>query len=610
MGDGKIVKIAKGAMHINAHKDIHFYAKNIHANAGSSVGETAEGGVVFGTPQTANWDMPNVEFPNHNYTPVAAKLNNQKKTNTPQSNPPKVQKKENKTKKKAEENNDCIKITIAVFFDGTGNNRYNTTARWLYKKRKYGTRGKNNGEALNDAYNENAHADEYKGNITGLGTQGNIWGGSYQNDLSNVARLEKFYDVENLAPTHVVTKVYVEGVGTQNGDDDDISSAKDGEGVSGIRAKIKSSIKDIGEKINLIVEERDIEELTFNVYGFSRGAATARNFVHEITQQKGAIKEKGLFKRTTYYKNKFGLLGEEIDTSKVEKMTINFAGLFETVSAHDKDGIDKGLFEDAHDDVEELHLKAINKAKKIVHFTAEDEHRKNFALTTTSKGLQKALPGVHSDVGGCYTNGKEFVVLIDGEPSLVKREAERLYAEGWYRKDKKQLKISVLKKEKNKDGKVVKIKKAALSGSRILSKNYSFIPLELMGILSNNETEINIVLQELDKFYNIHSTDPNKDASNKDVKALNAKQKQLLTYVRERLHNFVLRNDIPMVYYTKKELENRINDFEYITMKKDSEALYDLRNQFLHFSSDISVLSPGMDPNIIRGKRTRKVFHG
>lgn len=594
----RIVKIAKGGLHKIAENDISYYAKNINTNAGGSVGETGDGGVVFGRPQSGSWEMPDVDFPDYStsYDKVLPQNNS---SNTPNALQNQNAPTEEVDEEESGSNKDKVKITVAVFFDGTGNNGYNTRARWFYKKRKYDK------EVLSDL--ENEHADEYEGMI--YGTMGNVWGGSFQNDLSNVARLEKFYDIQKISPTHFVSKVYVEGVGTQDGDNDDLTSAKDGEGVSGIREKIKSSITTIGTNIKDISGGKIIEELTFNVYGFSRGAATARNFVHEVTQEKGALKEKNFFRKDVNFDNKFGLLGEEIDTSKVEKMTINFAGLFDTVSAHDMDGIDKGIFEDAHDDVEELHLKAINKAKKVVHFVAEDEHRKNFALTTTSKGIQKYFPGVHSDVGGCYTNGKESVgVLLSDTPVVVKKEAKRLEIEGWYKS--KQLNTSVISKEKDKDGKVIKVKKVMLSGTRLLSKNYSFIPLELMGKLSDAQTEIIIKLDELEKIYNIHALDPNRDADNKKVKELEAEQKKLLTYVKGRLSDYVLKNDTPMKFYSQSELIKRANDLEYINMKKDSDNLFVLRNQFLHFSSDYSVLSPGMSPNIENGKRKRKVFHG
>ncbi len=599
---GRIVKISKGEFNQTAKKDISYYAKNINTNAAVSVNETGGDGIVFGFPKPAvPWKMPKVAFPEYRSSyqktmpkEVVASQN----TPAPNLHTTHLEKEsEDSTEKE-----DCIKITIAVFFDGTGNNRYNTNARWLYKKRKYGTRGKTTGEKLktNGSENENEHADHYKGIL--YGTKGNVWGSSYQNDLSNVARLEKFYETKNLTPTHVVDKVYVEGVGTQNGKHDDLTSAKDGEGASGIRKKIESSIKEIGDKITFIADERTIEELTFNVYGFSRGAATARNFIHEITQEKGALKEKSLFKKT-YFSKKFGLLGEEIDPSKVQKMTINFAGLFDTVSALDSDGLDNGLFGDKHYDVEELHLDAVNKAKEVVHFAAADEHRKNFALTTTSKGMEKYLPGVHSDIGGCYANGEEIVgLLYKGSTLDVKKEAQWLINQGWY--NKKQLSTFVLKKEEG------EVKKKGLRGTRNLSKNYSFIPLELMGILSNKQAEINIKLNKLEAKYHIHAVDPNKNANNNDVPELELKQKRLLTYFKNRLHDYVLYNGLPITFYSKQELLKRSTDIDYITMKQDSDNLLKLRNQFLHFSSDYSILSIGMSPNIKNGKRTRKIFHG
>ncbi len=591
MGDGKIVKIAKGAMHINAHKDIHFYAKNINANAGSSVGETAEGGVVFGTPQTTNWDMPNVEFPNHNYTPVAA-------TPSQAAAPPSAapQTKQHTAAPEAVEESEIesdekIKLTIAVFFDGTLNNKYNTVARWLY----------NNigGKTLTEKEKEQAktYAKRWVKKLRG----------SYENDLSNVARIEEYYIPKNPKPNHFVDKIYVEGVGTFNGTKDDLFSAIDGEGKSGIRAKIRKSIQDIALKINTKTDdELVIEELIFNVYGFSRGAATARNFIHEITQEAGAYKAKGSRGRNLYYTNPYGLLGEAVNTDNIEKLTVNFAGLFDTVSAHDKNGVDKGLTEDAHDDVEELHLDAVGKAHKIVHFSAADEHRQNFALTDISTSrtiadLELSFPGVHADIGGCYTNGIESVEqIIIGFNQTRKKEQERLMAQGWF------------KKEQFTNGYVTPLTlpsraKYNLSGERYISRNYSFIPLELMAILSNTNDETkSIKLKRLNTKYHIYSTDPNK--TREEAPELDQKQKQLLNNVKNRLFNYALRGDAPMQFYTAQELLALSDDFELTRKQNDSKDLFELRNQFLHFSANFGGL--GMDPNIEDGKRIRKIFHG
>ena len=76
---------------------------------------------------------------------------------------------------------------------------------------------------------------------------------------------------------------------------------------------------------------------------------------------------------------------------------MNFVGLYDTVSTY-------GLFAD--NDVADLSLHAVNKAYQTIHLSADDEYRKNFALTNINsagfKGISLSLPGVHCDIGGAY----------------------------------------------------------------------------------------------------------------------------------------------------------------------------------------------------------------
>ncbi len=599
MGDGKIVKIAKGAMHINAHKDIHFYAKNINANAGSSVGETAEGGVVFGTPQTTNWDMPNVEFPNHNYTPVAA-------TPSQAAAPPSAapQTKQHTAAPEAVEESEIssakkIKLTIAVFFDGTLNNKYNTNARIYYDKIK--VLGKEN--ELDSDQKEQAKAFKRR--------WFDLREGSYINDLSNVARLEKFYNLNPISKHHFVEKIYVEGVGTRNGGGDDIFSAKDGEGHTGMRNKIEKSIESISKVINKKFKESFIiEELIFNVYGFSRGAATARNFVHEITQEAGAYKAKGNRGRNLYYTNPYGLLGETVDTSKIEQLTINFAGLFDTVSAHNKDGIDQA--DDHHNDIDELHLNDIKKAKETVHFIAENENRFNFSLTRIPKGVEKEFPGVHADIGGCYETGYEIVdEVYYGTVEKLRKEKKKLIEQSWF-KEKGELTESNVINIGSPNSKNI----SKLTGKRYIYKNYSFIFLELMALKSHQNNTIKIEMPQLLDDFDIHKIDPYvvnykkgifAGREKNPIKSLIKEQKETLSYTRKRLKNYLFYDDLPMKYYTPTELDAHKWHPDLKLMQKDTKALKVLRNQFLHFSANYDGF--GMDPRRDKEGNTYRKYH-
>ena len=593
---GRIVKIAKGGFQKTAEKDISYYAKNINTNASGSVSETGGDGVMFGSPKSASWEMPDAEFPDYSTS--------YQKTMPKEvaSNSSKVANKSTKTTEtnSIEEDESIqtrnVKVTIGIFFDGTLNNRYNTEARWLYEKKK---------EGILISADEEKKARKYKTWFGGDRSETS----SYENDLSNAARLEEFYVDHDLSSQHIIEKIYVEGIGTLDGKGDFTSGFAFGTGKTGVRAKVKEGIKKIGKKLKGQVKDKEIEELTFNVYGFSRGATAARNFVHEVTKEKGDEKDEdnmqsvvsGLLIKPlkTKFNAPYGWLGEQLKANglkKVHAVKINFAGLFDTVSSHDADGYDSNKEGDwnvhKHDDVDELHLDEINqKAKKIVHFVADDEHRENFSLTTISKGIEKKFPGVHCDIGGSYTNGMEKIDIIDKGygKEVLKKEKARLVEQGWFLKDQLSLSSS--------DEIKLKFK---LASKRLVLRNYSFIPLEFMAIYSDLQDKIKINKNKLSVQYDL--------LESKGEFKLSTEQIRLLSAIKERLHNYVFHNDPPIKFYTQTELGKHIEDFDIEQKKKDHHMLFKLRNEFLHFSSKYEKI--GYDPRIIEGKRERQIYKG
>ena len=111
----------------------------------------------------------------------------------------------------------------------------------------------------------------------------------------------------------------------------------------------------------------------------------------------------------------------------VEDLVINFIGLFDTVASY---GV-------AHyNDTSDLSLDAIRVARKVVHIAAGEEHRKNFRLTNIASainagvGIELFFPGVHSDIGGGYTDNyteRELQMLDfdDIETPMMTRRFER-----------------------------------------------------------------------------------------------------------------------------------------------------------------------------------------
>lgn len=294
--------------------------------------------------------------------------------------PPEVEPEEKQEKEK-----DKVKVRVSLFFDGTLNNRINIDQRIEDE----------NNPGSNKIY------QRYKGGDN-----------SYEGDYSNVAKMEKYIDD---APEYDVTlSSYTEGPGTEDKKGDHLRGYAFGTGSTGVEKKVEKGIKDGVSKITQKIKKSQIIELlTIDVFGFSRGAAGARFCIHELLESgKKPIKER--------------IKSEGYDIKKTE---VCFAGLYDTVSSH-------GIV--YYNDVSDLKLRAVQRAKKVVQLAAAEEHRKKFSLTTISsagyKGQQFFLPGVHSDIGGGYRdNGNEDMgIFYTTSKQQAEKEKSRLVASGWY----------------------------------------------------------------------------------------------------------------------------------------------------------------------------------
>lgn len=363
-------------------------------------------------------------------------------------------------------------LTISVFFDGTQNNRTNTENK-VKGESKRSVFMEEDVYRYNDIMNPEPQTGELKipkatkevtyvidKPLEEVVVNGFVrHGDSYENDYTNVARL--FYGYVEKAGKQEC--IYIEGAGTEDSLPDDKASVATGAFFSSIKAKAQKACRIIFDKLKIYTgyDNSYIETLTIDVFGFSRGSATARYFTHFITNtdtkkevskyyENHAIPNEvlSLFDRAKKsYADNFAfmdngnlsfmektktvphatnavahdlieLLPELVEVIQqayteetqyyfqkqlklkgiqVNNIAIRFVGLYDSVSSY-------GLFFD--NDVDDLGLTAINKARKVVHFSAADEYRKNFALTniisTGFKGVALSLPGVHSDVGGSY----------------------------------------------------------------------------------------------------------------------------------------------------------------------------------------------------------------
>lgn len=301
-------------------------------------------------------------------------------------------------KPKEETKGPRVKVRFCVFFDGTLNNRTNVEAR----------------EQNTEDYQKHKPKPREAGN-------------SYEGDKTNVAKLESYIDESSLGEGWHLLTTYIEGPGTENLESDSARGYALGTGDTGVKAKVEKGVQDVlGAFDEEFKENVIIEELVLDVFGFSRGAAGARYFIHKTLSDKN-----GLFSSPDPLADKIRALGFEIDKQNVR---VGFVGLYDTVSS-------EGL---NHNDVSSLKLKAVGRpdVNTVVHLAAADEHRSNFALTTIQSAIGKGgkeifLPGVHSDIGGGYRDQIEESLVLNESHDLSSLEEDRrhLLSQGWFEEE-------------------------------------------------------------------------------------------------------------------------------------------------------------------------------
>ena len=349
-------------------------------------------------------------------------------------------------------NEETIELTIAIFFDGTKNNKYNTT----FGKEK---------------------DDSYKGSYT------------------NVAELYEHYKTDSLTE-----KVYIEGIATappkngmSTGKKDCMRGAVWGTGKYGINKKIERGCIEVKKAFTELKKKNgytSVDSLIINVFGFSRGAAAARSFVSRIKTDIGTNTDKCNVCLRKYIKE-----------SDAPSITVQFLGLFDTVSSYSP-GWTLAAFDEK--DVEELNLKIPSMVKQTVHIVAADEYRKYFALTTIKSADSNAskelvIPGAHSDIGGGYMQPEAENILMSGydigdRKCRGYKSLQQLYDECWLPKDWYTEKDTFMK-----NGTIQKYR----DRNRYVKNDYSKVALSLM---SKYVTEAKLqVIEKLADKYKIES---------------------------------------------------------------------------------------------------------
>ncbi|MEA9393662.1 DUF2235 domain-containing protein, partial [Acerihabitans sp. TG2] len=134
-----------------------------------------------------------------------------------------------------------------------------------------------------------------------------------------------------------------------------------------------------------------VKELQFDIFGFSRGAASARHFANRVFSQDSAI----IAAINT------GLGEVEVEYAGTPGGKTRFLGIFDTVAAIGT--LANGLNPNSADTGEVNIVLRPGVAEKVFHITAQHECRFNFALNSVKPAWPElALPGAHSDIGGGY----------------------------------------------------------------------------------------------------------------------------------------------------------------------------------------------------------------
>jgi len=480
-----------------------------------------------------------------------------------------------------------LELSLNLFFDGTTNNKTNTEER----------------EKSSTVYEKNSNKVD----------------DSYENDFTNIARA---YDAISVADPKCKS-VYIEGVGTTDEKSDDLLPVGLGQSAgfwnTGIKDKVKRGCELGAVEIKAASKGKPIDLLTINVYGFSRGAATARHFLHITNESYTAhILSNGSFylpetNRSLRYpinttdkskppypdsfEVKYGYFGRCLINEgvfEVKEVFFNFVGLYDTVSSH---GFNH------NNDVQDLGLDAIKKALMVFQISAADEYRENFDLTNIESaginGLELTFPGVHSDIGGSYRDSDEERSAVSKEkyytgtrdehfkftPTTKKAAAfkEILIQEGWY-KDRE---LTMEYDEEHQFGYLI--------GNRVLKNTYDKIALNKMIVVS--------------KQFKVEYDEGKERKKTKIDDPFIAKVfDQLTNYSKAVMahRNEAIQSKKPAAQYLSES--KQISYLDYI----DPKDLEDLRHGYLHWSvkADKFGLGPRFEESLPVEKRKRQIQNG
>ena len=278
-------------------------------------------------------------------------------------------------------------FTINVFFDGTKNNLYNIEHR---KKNPQMYKGKETASSYESYFNDHSNVSylyQARKQVTNVGWAYIEGIGTGTDDINGLERRNRYLKMKGKP---LLERTYYT---------DSIMGFAYGSGPTGITSRVRQSFEKIQTMVSDDLGDRIPTILVLNVFGFSRGAAAARHFVHTVKTQPRSF------------------IGWNLTR---ERIIVNFVGLFDTVSSYSAVGsVSPERTRAFDDDVKDLHLNfERGYASKVFHLTAADEYRLYFSLTNINSairhgfGMEVAISGAHADVGGSYASAvqKSFPV--------------------------------------------------------------------------------------------------------------------------------------------------------------------------------------------------------
>lgn len=296
-------------------------------------------------------------------------------------------------------------VHVNIYFDGTGNNREWAGTFVTGKTRSTQTQLARNGHSnvarLYDVALEDRENGFFNFYVPGVGTpfsdvgdtnqDGDTLGGGaakYGADRIHWAILQIFNAVHQyLNATDLLPPDELEPLVAS------LSEARILEGVAR-----RSTLSAVANRLERVVKghQRRVKSVHVSVFGFSRGAAQARAFVHrlyEISEMWGS--------------------GCGYNVAGIP-LYLNFMGIFDTVASVGiaaMSRVSKGKWDWAAGEMMSIHPEA----RQCVHFAALHEQRINFPVDLAAGGREMLYPGMHSDVGGGYSPGSQGKDFVNGK---------------------------------------------------------------------------------------------------------------------------------------------------------------------------------------------------